>query len=364
MKKILIGSILLMLILPFFATERKSASGKENFRLVNADKLLLSRQEDEQILELLGRVHFFYGKIEFKSDRALILDKQKTVRLFGNVRVSNDTLSVTSDTLAYYRIPEILNAGGAVLVTEKKQDGTLRWIRSEFATYNLKEEKITSWQSVRAYDLAENAYAECNYAFWDRKTGYAYLIEEPWLRTGKADTLTIHAEKMEFFDKDRKLIATFNVKVENKDYIATSDFLIYFIKEDKAVFTGEPLFKSDFATASSNEFYLYFKDRKLTQAELKDSCLVLFSEERKGAQTNWVKADFINIAFENDAIRQFSAEDRVSYYYYQPKGDKKDYLENEASGAFLEAKFKPDSKLETMRMMKGIRGKYKFQNNS
>ena len=47
---------------------------------------------------------------------------------------------------------------------------------------------------------------------------------------------------MEYFDQEHKLIATFNVKVERNEFHATSDFLIYFLNEEKAIFTGEPKF--------------------------------------------------------------------------------------------------------------------------
>ncbi|MDD2331972.1 MAG: hypothetical protein PHI68_04900, partial [Candidatus Cloacimonetes bacterium] len=289
---------------------------------------------------------------------------QKIARLFGSVRVSADTLSITSDSLVYYRIPEVMNAGGSVVITEKKPDGSLRWFKSDYGTYNRKTEQITVWDKVRSFDLAENAWGESNYGFWDRKDGYAYLTGEPRLQTGKTDTLFIKAEKMEFFHKERKLIATFNVEVRTRDYTTTSDFLIYFLKEDKAVFTGKPVFKSDFATANAEEFYLYLSERKLTSAELKDSCQVYFAEEKNAPQTNWVKADFVKISFENDIIRRFIGEAQVSYFYLQPKGEEKDYLENEATGEYFEAIFKPDSKLDSIKMKQNILGKYKFHNNS
>ncbi len=332
--------------------------------MINAEKMYLYRQLNEQILELNGKVHFFYGQTEFKSDRAVIYDTQKIARMYGNVQVSNDTLVVVADTVAYYRIPEQLNMGSNVLITETKPDGSLRWFRSHYGAYDRIEDKITVWKNVRAYDKTENAHIDCGYAFWDRKAGYAFMIEEPRLVAGTTDTLRISSEKMEFFDQERKLIATFNVRTQTRDYNVSSDFLIYFLREDKAVFTGQPVFKSDFATATASEFYLYMEDRKLTRAELKDSCSVHFAEEANAEQKNWVRASFIEIEFRDDIIKKFIAEEKVSYYYHQAKTDKRDFMLNEATGDFLEANFNDDNKLDIMRMKKGIKGKYKFHNNS
>ena len=340
------------------------AKAPEKFRLIHSDKLFLSKVGEEQILELLGNVHFYYGKTEFKSNQAMIFELQKIARLTGNVTVSNDTLSLSADSVAYYRTPEILNLGGKVLITEKKPSGSLRWFRSNNAAYNKKEDKLTAWGEVQSYDREENATLKCGYGFWDRKNGYAYLIEKPQLWTGKQDTLHVAADKMEFFDKERKLIATFNVKTESRDYQTSSDFLIYFLKEDKAVFTGEPSFNSEYATARAREFYLFFQDRKLQRAELRDSCVVMFAEERNAPQTNRVSAGFIEILFRDENISRFRAEDKVSYYYLQEKTEKKDYFMNEATGEYLEANFNKDNKLDFMNMKKSIRGTYKFHNNS
>lgn len=359
MRKIWIGSLLLISCLLLGAK-----NPPELFRLVHSDKLFLNKTETEQILELVGNVHFFYGKTEFKSDRALILDKQKIARLTGRVKVSNDTLALASDSLAYYRIPEIMNLGGNVYITEKKPDGSLRWFKSQQAVYDKANQKLTTWEKVEAYDLVENAYASCGYAFWDRLLGYAYMVESPRLRSGVADTLNIQADKIEFFDKEKKIVATFNVKVEARDYDASSDFLLYFINEDKAVFTGEPLFESDYARATAREFYLHFKDRKLERVELADSCKVWFSEERSAPKTNWVSAAFVKLTFEGERLLDFSAEQGVSYFYEQAEGEKKDYFENRATGDYLEAKFTSDNKLESMKMKRGIKGVYKFHTKS
>ncbi|MDP2173913.1 MAG: LptA/OstA family protein [Candidatus Cloacimonadaceae bacterium] len=361
MNRISIGSLILLVFFPLFA--QRSAL-VEKFRLIHSDKLFLNRSPAEEILELNGKVHFWYGDMEFKSDRALIFNNQKIARLTGNVSVSNDSLALQADSVAYYRIPEELNIGGKVYITEKKKGGGFRWFRSDYAVYDKKSDKVTVWNNVSSHDEEENAFAQCGYAFWDRKNGYAYMIESPKLRSGKADTLYVQADRMEFFDLERKLVATFNVDVRSSDYNATSDFLIYFLKEDKAVFTGEPVFTSDFAKATAREFYLYFDERKLQRAELVDSCRVFYAEQRGAEKKNWVTAGYVSILFGDDSIREFSAENQVSYYYQQEKKDKTDFFINSATGEFLEAKFSSDNKLDTMRMKKSIKGRYKFHNNS
>ena len=356
MKRLSIGSFILLLGLALFAQRPGEA-----FRLVHSDKLFLNRTETEQILELQGNVHFFYGKIEFRSNRALILDNQKIARLTGNVIVSNDTLRMQADSLAYYRNPGQMNLGGNVKITETKPDGSFRRFNADFANYDKPNDKLTTWGHVEAYDLVENGLANCGYALWDRKNGYAYMIENPLIKVGTSDTLYIEAQKIEYFEPEEKLVATFGVRVQNVDYTVSSDFLLYFAQEEKAIFTGLPRFSSDYATATAREFYLYFEERDLKRAELADSCRVDFAEEEGAGQTNWILADFIGIEFADQGIREFLAENNVSYYYQQDKAEERDYFQNRAGGQYLEAKFDEDNKLIYINMKNSIKGVYKFE---
>lgn len=358
-KNIWIGSVFLLLFLSLWGQDPE-----EKLEVIHSDKLFLTKIREEQVMQLNGNVHFWYGDTEFKCDRALIFDQQKIARLDGNVIVNNDSLTLQSDSLSYYRIPEELNAGGGVYITETKLGGSFRWFNSEYAIYDKKEDNLTVWQDVSSFDAEENATASCGYAFWDRKNGYAYMTEKPRLHTAGQDTLSVTAERMEFFDEDRKLVATFNVVAQSRDYTMTSDFLIFFMDEDKAVFTGQPVFDSDFAAAWAREFYLFLDERRLDRAEMVDSCLVEFSEERLGERRNWVRADFIALDFEDNMIREFEAENKVSYHYLQEETEERDYFINTADGVFLEAKFNADNKLEYMKMRRGIKGVYKFNESS
>jgi len=359
MKKIIAGSVLLLIFLSLWAQ-----SDPQRFRLVHSDKLYMSNLPSGQILELNGNVHFFYGDTEFKSDRALILDGPKIARLSGRVVVQNDSLHLVADSLAYYRIPQVLNMGGKVRLTQRTKGGLTRWMQGDHGIYDQAKDTFTTWSRVKAYDQAENGHASCGYAFWDRANGYVYLIEQPMVSAGQSDTLNVKADKMEFFEEERKLIATFNVEVTSRDYNATSDFLIYFDEEEKAVFIGEPKFFNAFANASAQEFHLWFKDRELVQAALMDSCVVHFAQEEEGVKENWVKAQNIVIHFAEDRIEDFEADSEVSYYFLQEEGEKQDFFINSASGQVLRAKFDADNKLKLMDMSGKIRGRYIFKNDS
>lgn len=318
--------------------------------------------ESGQVLQLNGQVNFFYGEIEFRSDRAVILDGPKIARLSGNVVVENDSLHLVADSLAYYRNTQVLNLGGKVRVTQRTSQGYSRWMEGDYGIYNRAKDTITVWQNVRAWDERENGFAECGYGFWDRTNGYAYLIEEPRIRAGVKDTLYISADKMEYFEDERKLIATFNVETSTQDYHANSDFLIYFAKEEQAVFTGQPNFYNEFATATAREFHLYLDQQKLSRVVLVDSCLVYFAIEGQEEKKNWVQAANIELNFVDGKVQDFSADRDVAYYYVQDQDGSQDFFINSATGDRLKALFGEENQLKLMDMGGRIRGKYFFEN--
>lgn len=363
MRKTLLLAILLFSVICLCSAKTQPQQPTDKFRLIHSDKLFLTTVNQENILELFGNVHFFYGKTEFFSNRALIFDTQKIARLMGTVRVSNDTLRVTADSIAYYRLPNKLDLIGNVVITEEKDKGSVfNRFTCDSGTYDRMNDIVIAAGKVSAFSQSEKVRARCNYAFWDRKKGYGYLTDKPQLWSEAKDTLHIRSEKMEFFDADHRIIATFNVNAQSRDYQTTSDFLLYYLKEDKAIFQGQPRFTSSFADATAEEFYLYFNDRKLYKAELKDTCLVYFAEEQYKPKTNWVKASYVTLNLEDDAIRDFEAENKVTYFFEQQKKDKQDFLSNNAEGEFLTATFKSDGKLNTIRMKTAIKGIYRFEN--
>lgn len=358
MKKILLGSLLL------FSLLWAQSADRQRFRLVHADKMYYSNSQGGQVLDLSGNVHFFYGDTEFKGRRALILDGPKIARISGNVTVKNDSLFLRADSLAYYRQQEILNLGGKVRLDHDAKKGFERWMQGDHAIYDQGKDQFSVWGNVSAYDEEGKAKAKSGYGFWDRKEGYAYLLEEPVVEVEGETELKITADKMELFEEERKLVATFNVHTYHQDYHISSDFLIYFDNEEKAVFVGEPKFENDFATAFAKEFQLFFEDEKLKQAVLVDSCLVYFASEEKQEKKNWVKAKDIVLNFEDDSIVDFNAELDVSYYFEQLEEEKKDYFENRATGQNLKAYFDADNRLKLMDMTGKIQGVYKFKNDS
>jgi len=166
-----------------------------HYKLINADKLIINKIEDEYVTNLFGNVHFFYGETEFFSDKADIFELQKIVRMQGNVEVYEDTLSLLADNVDYFRKSELLFLHGNVLATETHSDSTIRTFEAEEVEYYRNSREFFAKKNVITYDERENMYGTCGELKYFMNDGYGYLMKEPILSIADKDTLSISAEK-------------------------------------------------------------------------------------------------------------------------------------------------------------------------
>ena len=331
------------------------------YKLINADKLIINKIEGEYITNLFGNVHFFYGDTEFYSDKADIFELQKIVRMQGNVEVYDDTLSLLADNVDYFRKTERLFLRGNVLATETHLDSTIRTFEAEEVEYFRNSREFIAKRKVITYDERESMHGTCGELKYFLNDGYGYLMKEPVLSVSNKDTLSISAEKIEYFENYKKVVATFNVKTYSEDFIMTSDFLLYFSDEEKAVYLGEPEFSSDLADASAIEFQIFFEDQKIKKAILQDSCYIQFSESENQPKKNWAVGDLMEFNFEKGNITFCESKGNVNSYFQQKAVENKDYSANQAKGEYLIIEMDDKNKIVRISMNDKIHGIYKFQ---
>ena len=329
------------------------------YRLINADKLIVRKVNEEYITNLIGNVHFFYGETEFFSDKADLFEQQKVARLWGNVEVYDDTLSLFADKVDYFRETEKLFLRGDVFVKEVHQDSTVRTFEAERVEYFRIERELYANDNAKSFDERENLHGECGKLSYYMNDGYGYLMKEPVLKRVGEDSLQISAQKIEYLKNYEKIIATFDVVTESNEFKITSDFLLYFSKEEKAIYLGEPRFNSDFGDGSAIEFQLFFKEQKMKTAILRDSCRVDFATEENAEKKSWATADLMEFHFDKGLIKFCDAQGHVDSYFHQDKTDKRDMAINKATGNRLIITIN-DNKIESIDMRQQVQGMYKF----
>jgi lipopolysaccharide export system protein LptA len=355
--KNLIGSLFLLFIILLNAERQELRP----YRLINADTLFIEKVKEEYVSFLKGNVHFFYGETEFFSDRAEVFEKQKITKLIGNVKVFDDTLSLRAHKADYFRNDDVLHLQKDVFVREDHVDGSYRTFEAQKVKYDRKNRHLFATDHVRAFDEKEHFKGVCGELTYDIENGYGYLIKKPIISIAKNDSMSISAEKIEYFHEFKKIAATFNVITKAKDFEVKSNFFLYFSQEEKGIYLGEPKFYSEFADASAREFQIYFEDEKIKKAILIDFCKILYKMEGGDKKENWVTSDEMKIDFEAGELTHATAIKNVNSYYFQPKKEKNDLAINVMKGEELVLFLNDNNKIDTIKVKRKISGKYKFE---
>lgn len=359
MKKIWIYSILFIISTLLAQSEFDEV---RPYQIINADKVVSTRElNDEYITNLTGDVHFFYGETEFYADLAQIFEKQEIVLLEGNVQVYDDTLSMFSRTVKYIKPEEHLILRGDVLVIATHRDSTRRTFRSELVNYYRDDNEFYADEDVRVFDEKQNIAGNCGKLVYLFEDGYGYMMKSPRLFLQQDDTLMVSGEKIEYFNNYKKIVATFDVVTESSDFVVTSDFLIHYVDEEKAIYQGDPELKSEFADARAEEFQLFFIENKPEKAVLQDSCLVYFKTPDSDAKSNWVSSEQMEFSFVDGNISVCDAEVGVNSHFSQKKTAKRDYVQNDASGDRMKVFLNEGNEIESIDFIGNVKGKYKFR---
>ena len=310
-----------------------------------------------------GNVHFFYGQIEFYCDKGTIVELNETAKLFKNVVVKKDTLTIKSDYAFYNNIEEVVQFSGNVVAYDYDLNNKIkREFQADTLIYNRKLEEIIASNNVVALEYTENMKATTGYMEYHRNDGYGFMKLNPVIENRK-DSLTIRAEKMEYFADFDKVVAMFNTHTKLTEADIFSNFLIYYSEEGKAVYTGDPRIETDLGIGQAQTFNLLFVENNLSHVEFIDECRLDFAFEENKELNNWLTAEKIDIFFEDKKPVSMLAETNVIYQIISEEENEnsKDYSKNDSASRKLEIIFTEDNEIEEIRQFDNIQGNYVFK---
>jgi len=373
MKKYLLLSLsllgMLIAVLPLFAVDPPT------YRLINSDSFQATKAGEEYISYLVGNVHFFYNEIEFYSDRAEIYEQRQDVFLMGRVVCIQDTLRITCDEAYYYHKTSLLRLISHVVITQTQageQIKTTRIVTANQANHDRDKGTFTLTGNVIAHAMSDSVYAKAGFAFYDQQNNYAYMIQNPLVYKVGADSLSLSAEKIEFYESIKKVVASFGVVTQNPQIKATCDFLIYYGDEEqirseteesydgKVVYIGNPQFYSDDADGNAELFTVYLVKNKIDLIYLENSSYISFKTDEALPKDSWIKSDFMSLYYKETKPTSFFAKDNVSSYFIQKSNKNKQEIYNNVSSETLNISFNDDSKVQDIRVNKSVSGMYKF----
>ena len=339
------------------------------YRLINANTLFVSKLGDEYITNLQGDVHFFYDDIEFFADQAEIYEKRQTLTLMGSVKAIQDTLNLECSLAHYFHETQYLRLTGNVVMTETMQNDEIRRrTTANSGNYFRDKGEIDLTGNVFAHSIPDSLFAKSGYAFYNQKTGYGYLIQNPLIwRTGN-DSLSLYAEKIEFFEPIKKVVASFDVITQNQNIKATCDFLIYYEEEGRIVYIGNPKFFSEEGDGFADLITIMLDNENeehegvvIKEIILQDNCSINFRTSENMEKDSWITGDSMTLFYANNKPSEFIAEDNVNSRFNHRGEKNQQEMSNTVSGKYLKINFDENSNATEIKINETVRGVYRFQ---
>jgi lipopolysaccharide export system protein LptA len=197
-----------------------------------------SLEGGEAVLDLYGNVRVTDGEVTVTSDSGTVWQVSGNARFYGSVTVVSDTLSGTSDFLEYLKDAGMLTMTGGVTLT----DGETVVEAGEVVYFRFSGKATAKDSVVMTGPWLGRVTGE--YALYDRDRGSLFVTVDPVLtRVESGDSMTVTADRLEFFPEENSAEAQGNalVLIPSREFTSSSEYLRYFGDEDRFELFGSPV---------------------------------------------------------------------------------------------------------------------------
>ncbi len=212
-------------------------------------------ENGESIIELHGNVVVTDDQVTVTSNSATIYQDSERAEFTGNVHVDADTLTATGYFLSYSRITGIMVLQGNAILT----DGSSILSADQVDWFRFRDKATAKGSVVLEGDWLGMVQGE--YALYDRERQSLFVTVDPVLtRIEGTDTTFITADRLEFFEDGERAEAQGNayVSMRPEGMETFSEYLRYFGEEDRMELIGSPEIVSEEGTISGDWMEILF----------------------------------------------------------------------------------------------------------
>lgn len=254
----------------------------------------------EVVIDLEGSVRVTDGEVVVTSRTGRVWQSAGRALFEGDVVVESDTVTATGDRLDYRSEAGIIRLTGHVRLT----DGDNIITGSEVVYYR-NQGKATARDSVRMTGpwLGE---VTGDYALYDRIRGSLFVTANPVLRRfEEGDSMTVVADRLEFFPDSNRAEAQGNAHVEvpSREVVADAEYLRYYGDRDLFELIGAPVVVSPDGTLSGDWMSIGMRGGSLTDVRVEG-----------GAE-----GDFVDNGVDPPATGHFTSEG--AHFMFDTAGD-------------------------------------------
>ncbi|KXK54710.1 MAG: OstA family protein [Chlorobi bacterium OLB5] len=244
---------------------------QDKITINHADSLVGRIIEGEQVREAIGNVSLTHNNIKINCTRVIQFFNQNKADLYGNVRVVQDTLSISAPQGTYYgNESKVVCPAGAVLTDPKTT------LKANYGIYLFSQDLANFRGNVRITD-------NNSYTITSDELDYYRNVQKSYARGNVkvvTDSSVIYSDNMIY----EKLIgistATGNVRIESDSTVITSKKATYFEFEKKSIaedsvrinfLTEDAVVTGDYSENYEKRNYSFIKgNAKLRQIETKN----------------------------------------------------------------------------------------------
>ena len=327
--------------------------------LNNADHLVGSIKNGEQIRELIGNVEMQQGNVTLKCDHAIQYFESNKIEVLGNVSVYQDTLFLFCQNASYYantrttvsptkvkltdgHLTLIANSGnynadlkqaqffGAV---EVKDIGNT--ILSDTLLYHRDSSKLFCYSNVKVLSPENKSIAFGDTLQYYRESRLSILTGDPevlFIDTTKninyidsvlvdtmvvIDTLFLKGQTLISDNIEKLIVANDSVKLFRSDFSLSSNNLNYFVNDSIIVVEGSPVmwYENNQLTSDSMTIFLVEKSVKSITAS-KNGFLLSFVDSLYKDTYNQMMGDTIIIFFTKNRLDSSVSDGKAIALYY------------------------------------------------
>lgn len=244
---------------------------QDKITINHADSLVGRTIDGEQVREAIGNVSLTHNNIKINCTRVIQYFNQNKADLYGNVRVVQDTLSISAPQGTYYgNESKVVCPAGAVLTDPKTT------LKANYGIYLFSQDLANFRGNVRITD-------NNSYTITSDELDYYRNVQKSYARGNVkvvTDSSVIYSDNMIY----EKLIgistATGNVRIESDSTVITSKKATYYEFEKKSIaedsvrinfLTEDAVVTGDYSENYEKRNYSFIKgNAKLRQIETKN----------------------------------------------------------------------------------------------
>ena len=270
---------------------------------------------------LSGNVKVSHSTISITGDKAWIYHNEQRVIVNNNVKIIDKNTIITANRAIYQRKNNKLSLFGPVTI----QDTSLT-LKARNMFYYRDKQKIEAKGDIEIIDETNDTKLTGQNLIYNRNEEYGVLTGSPILKTiekKQDEEIIISSDKMEFFRKDERAIATSNVQITRGDVIANCLVATYYNKEEKFVLSGNPTVRQDKNSMSADEIQLFIENDQFKKAKLLGNAKVNYNPPDSSAvkENSLIIGENVILEFEDEKIRFIQIEGNAKSIYYPDEKD-------------------------------------------